>query len=158
MIRTAATEALDSRLAVYEVLPYRVDEADLGAEHIMRELGGDRDRVFKTLVLKGNKTGPFVCVIPGDAGLDFKKAAKASGNRKCSMIPPEALEELTGYVRGGCSPLGMPAALPVLFHQTAATLPDIIVNAGIRGHVLRLSPQDALRCANATLADLTASG
>ena len=105
--KTNACRILDQKKIAYELIPYEVDENDLGAQHIADQLGEDIDQVFKTLVLKGDKIGHFVCVIPGNDELDLKKTAKATGNKSCDLIPMKELLPLTGYIRGGCSPVGI---------------------------------------------------
>lgn len=105
--KTNAARLLDQQKIKYELIPYQVDESDLSAVHIAEQLSEPIECVFKTLVLKGDKSGYFVCVIPGDKEVDLKKAAKASGNKSCAMIPMKELLPVTGYIRGGCSPLGM---------------------------------------------------
>src|SRR5512137_836444 len=105
--KTNAARILDSRGIPYELIAYEVDESDLSAGAVASKLGQDVDQVFKTLVLRGDKTGIFVCIIPGSAELDLKKAARASGNKSAAMVPMKEIFELTGYIRGGCSPVGM---------------------------------------------------
>ena len=105
--KTNAARLLDKAKIKYELVPYEVDENDLAATHIATQLDEDIRQVFKTLVLKGDKTGYFVCVVPGDAEVDLKKAAKVSGNKKVDLIPMKELLPTTGYIRGGCSPVGM---------------------------------------------------
>lgn len=152
--KTNAARLLDSQKIAYELIPYQVDEADLGAQHIADQLGEDIRQVFKTLVMQGDRTGYFVCVIPGGEEVDLKKAAKLSGNKKCDLIPMRELLPLTGYVRGGCSPIGMKKSFPTYIHQSAEAFPHIYVSAGVRGLQLRLAPQDLIRAACATLCDL----
>ena len=110
--KTNACRILDQKKVPYELIPYEVDENDLGAQHIADQLGEDINQVFKTLVLKGDKTGYFVCVIPGNDEVDLKKTAKVTGNKSCDLIPMKELLPLTGYVRGGCSPVGMKKPFP----------------------------------------------
>ena len=117
-------------------------------------LGEDIECVFKTLVLRGDRTGHFVCVVPGGREVDLKKAAKASGNKKCELIHVRELLPLTGYIRGGCSPLGMKKPLPTYLHSTCMRYPAIYVSAGQRGLQLRLSPADLTRVTGATVCDL----
>ena len=105
--KTNAARLLDKAKIKYELVPYVVDEEDLSATHIADQLSEPIEQVFKTLVLKGDKSGHFVCVIPGDQEVDLKKAAKVSGNKSCDLIPMKELLPLTGYIRGGCSPVGM---------------------------------------------------
>ena len=105
--KTNAARLLDKAKIAYELIPYEVDEKDLSAIHVAASLGEDIEQVFKTLILHGDKTGYFVCVIPGEHEVDLKLAAKVSGNKKCDLIPMKELLPLTGYIRGGCSPIGM---------------------------------------------------
>lgn len=104
--KTNVARLLDKAKVVYQLVPYEVDEADLSAIHVADQLGEDIAQVFKTLILQGDKSGYFVCIIPGADEVDLKKAAKASGNKNCEMIPVKDLLPLTGYIRGGCSPIG----------------------------------------------------
>lgn len=137
------------------VLEYEVDDSDLSAGHVAAALGLDPDRVFKTLVAVGDKTGPFMCVIPGSLELNLKKAASASGNKSVAMLPLRELEPLTGYVRGGCSPVGAKKRLPVYLDETAALWDDIAVSAGIRGAQMVLAPGDLITASGGSYADLT---
>src|SRR5512133_3564651 len=107
MTKTNAARILDRQGIKYELLAYEVDESDLSAVSVAEKLGQDADQVFKTLVLRGDKTGVFVCIIPGAEELDLKKAARASGNKNTAMVQMKEILELTGYIRGGCSPIGM---------------------------------------------------
>ena len=110
--KTNAARLLDKAKIAYELIPYEVDENDLSAVHVAASLGEDINCVFKTLILHGDKSGYFVCVIPGEHEVDLKLAAKASGNKKCDLIPVKELLPLTGYIRGGCSPIGMKKSFP----------------------------------------------
>lgn len=154
--KTNAARILDQQKIAYELIPYEVDETDLGALHIAEQLGEDIRQVFKTLVLKGDKTGHFVCVIPGAEEVDLKKAAKATGNKKCDLIAMKELLPLTGYVRGGCSPIGMKKAFPTFAHSTIELYEYIYISAGVRGLQFKLSPADAVRVSRATVCDLIA--
>ena len=152
--KTNAARLLDQRKIKYELIPYQVDESDLSAIHIAEQLDEPIECVFKTLVLKGDKSGYFVCVIPGDKEVDLKKAAKASGNKSCAMIPMKELLPVTGYIRGGCSPLGMKKRFPIFIHETAINYPFIYISAGVRGLQLKLSPQDLISYCSLTIAHL----
>ena len=110
--KTNAARLLDRAKIAYELVPYRVDEEHLAATHVAEQLGEDIETVFKTLVLKGDRTGYFVCVVPGDHEVDLKAAAKISANKKADLIPMKELLPVTGYIRGGCSPIGMKKAFP----------------------------------------------
>ena len=108
--KTNAVRLLDRAKIAYELVPYRVDGEHLAATHVAEQLGEDIATVFKTLVLRGDRTGYFVCVVPGDHEVDLKAAARVSGNKKADLIPMKELLPVTGYVRGGCSPIGMKKA------------------------------------------------
>ncbi len=157
MAKTAKTNVarlMDKAGVAYELIPYEVDESDLGAAHVAEGLGEDIRQVFKTIVLHGDKTGHLVCVVPGDKEVNLKKAAKASGNKKVEPLPLKELLPTTGYIRGGCSPVGMKKAFPTYYHQTAADFPHIYVSAGVRGLQLKIAPTDLLQQTRGTLADL----
>ena len=149
--KTNAARLLDKAKIAYELIPYEVDENDLSAPQVAASLGEDIRCVFKTLVLHGDKSGYFVCVIPGDHEIDLKLAAKASGNKKCDLIPMKDLLPLTGYIRGGCSPIGMKKAFPTYIHETCLNFPFIYVSAGQRGLQLKMNPQDLIGEAHATV-------
>ena len=125
--KTNAARLLDKAKIIYELIPYEVDENDLSAVHVAASLGENIEQVFKTLVLHGDKNGYFVCVIPGEHEVDLKLAAKASGNKKCDLIPMKELLPLTGYIRGGCSPIGMKKHFPTYIHETCRKFPYIYV-------------------------------
>ena len=145
---------LDTARIPYETKEYDYDESDLSGVHAAAVLGFDPDMVFKTLVLKGDKTGHFVCVIPVAYEVDLKKAAAVSGNKKCDLIPVKDLIPLTGYMRGGCSPIGMKKQFPTFLDESAELQDVISVSAGQRGVQVILSP-DALRTyVGAVFADL----
>ena len=120
--KTNAARLLDRAKIAYELIPYRVDEEHLAATHVAEQLGEDIACVFKTLVLKGDRTGYFVCVVPGDHEVDLKAAAKVSGNKKVDLIPMKELLPVTGYIRGGCSPIGMKKAFPTYIHASALSI------------------------------------
>ena len=155
--KTNAARLLDQQKIHYELIPYDVDENDLGAQHIADQLGEDIHQVFKTLVLCGDKTRYFVCVIPGCDEVDLKKAAKATGNKKCDLIPVKELLPLTGYIRGGCSPIGMKKAFPIYIHYNIEDFDIIYVSAGMRGLQLKIAPNDLIKVTRASLCDLVAT-
>lgn len=138
-----------------EAIEYEVDESDLSAASVAARLGLDPDRVFKTIAVRGPKAGPFLCVVPGSAEVDLKKAAKAAGEKSAEPLPLRELEPLTGYVRGGCSPVGTKKPLPVFIDETAALWDTISVSAGARGLQMVLAPDDLARASGASFADLT---
>lgn len=154
--KTNVARLLDKAKIAYQLVPYEVDEADLSAIHVAEQLGENVEQVFKTLILHGDKNGHFVCVVPGDAEVDLKKAAKVSGNKKCEMIPVKELLPLTGYIRGGCSPIGMKKHFPTYMHETAKLFDKIYISAGQRGLQIQLAPADLIREVEALLADLIA--
>lgn len=154
--KTNAARLLDQMKIAYELIPYEVDESDLSATHIIAQTGIDGTSLFKTLVLQGDRSGHFVCVIPGQSEVDLKKAAKATGNKKCDLIPMKELLPLTGYIRGGCSPIGMKKAFPTLLHESILSIERVHVSAGVRGLQLKLAPADLVRACRGTVCDLTA--
>ena len=145
---------LEAAKIPFELIEYTVDENDLAAQHVADELGEDINRVFKTLVLRGERHGLFVCVVPGNCEVDLKKAAAAFGVKKVEMIAMKELLPTTGYIRGGCSPVGMKKPLPTFFHQTATDFDSIYVSAGVRGLQLKIAPQALIDFVGATTADL----
>ena len=143
--KTNAARLLDKAKIAYELIPYEVDENDLSAIHVADSLGENIEQVFKTLVLHGDKNGHFVCVIPGEHEVDLKLAAKASGNKKCDLIPMKELLPLTGYIRGGCTPIGMKKPFPTYIHESCLNYPYICISAGQRGLQLKLDPNDLIK-------------
>ena len=143
--KTNAARLLDKDKIHYELVPYEVDENDLSAIHVADSLGENIEQVFKTLVLHGDKNGHFVCVIPGEHEVDLKLAAKASGNKKCDLIPMKELLPLTGYIRGGCTPIGMKKTFSTYIHESCLNYPYIYISAGQRGLQLKLDPNDLIK-------------
>ena len=154
--KTNAARLLDRAGIPYGLIPYEYDENDLAAQHVADALGEDINCVFKTLVLHGDRCGHFVCVVPGNCEVDLKKAAKAAGAKKADLIPMKELLPLTGYIRGGCSPIGMKKPFPIFFHSTATDFDEIYVSAGQRGLQLRVNPADLISFVNGSIAELTA--
>ena len=152
--KTNAARLLDKANVPYELVPYAVDENDLSAAHLARQLGLDAARVFKTLVLHGDKSGHFVCILPGDSELDLKEAAKASSNKRCALLPMKDLFPLTGYVRGGCSPLAMKKRFPTYLDESAQLFDAIYISAGQRGLQIKLAPDHLAEQAAAVLCRL----
>ena len=152
--KTNAARLLDKAGVAYETVPYEVDENDLAATHVAEQLHEDIAQVFKTLVLRGDRSGLFVCVVPGNAEVDLKKAARISGNKHAAMLPMQELLPATGYIRGGCSPVGMKKALPTFIHESCLAFTHIYVSAGRRGLQLKLAPNDLIAFVHATVADL----
>ena len=156
--KTNAARLLDRAKIAYELIPYRVDEEHLAATHVAEQLGEEIACVFKTLVLKGDRTGYFVCVVPGDHEVDLKAAAKVSGNKKVDLIPMKELLPVTGYIRGGCSPIGMKKAFPTYIHASASEHPFIYISAGVRGLQLKLAPADLAAYVRAAFAEISRRG
>ena len=152
--KTNVARLLDKANVKYELIPYEVDENDLSAIHVAESLGENIEQVFKTLVLHGDKTGYFVCVVPGEHEVNLKLAAKVSGNKKCDLIPMKDLLPLTGYIRGGCSPIGMKKHFPTYIHETCEQFPYIYVSAGIRGLQIKLAPTDLIKESKAVICSL----
>lgn len=143
--KTNAARLLDAAGIPYTLVPYEVDEQHLEASHVAAQLGEDLDRVFKTLVLRGDRNGLFVCVVPGSMEVDLKVAARISGNKSCEMIHVKELLPLTGYIRGGCSPIGMKKALPTFVHESALLWDSIFISAGVRGLQVCIAPDALIR-------------
>lgn len=153
--KTNAARLLDSAGVAYELIPYEVDESDLAAGHVAQQLGEPIERVYKTLVLHGDRNGHLVCVIPGDHEVDLKLAAKVSGNKKVEMVAVRELLPLTGYIRGGCSPLGMKKHFPTFIADACLSYDYIYISAGRRGLQIKISPADLIRLAQATPSRIT---
>lgn len=152
--KTNVARLLDKAKVAYELIPYEFDENDLAATHVAEALGQDINQVFKTIVLRGDRNGHLVCVVPGNCEVDLKKAAKASGNKKVEPLAMKDLLPTTGYIRGGCSPIGMKKHFPTYFHETALLYPQIYVSAGQRGLQIRISPADLIRESRGEIADI----
>lgn len=156
--KTNAARLLDRAKIPYELIPYTVDEEHLAATHVAEQLGEAIASVFKTLIIKGDRTGYFVCVIPGDHEVDLKAAARLSGNKKADLIPMKELLPTTGYIRGGCSPIGMKKSFPTYIHASATEHPFIYISAGIRGLQLKLAPAALIAFVGATMAQISIQG
>lgn len=154
MIKTNAARILDKQGVYYELFSYEVDENDLTATSVAAKLGQDIRLVFKTLVLRGDKTGVIVAVIPGGEELDLKKAAKISGNKSVEMVAMKEILELTGYIRGGCSPIGMKKRYPIYIHESSLEHNFILISAGIRGLQMKIQAGELVKITNAKVADL----
>lgn len=152
--KTNAARLLDKAKIAYNLIPYEFDENDLAAQHVADSLGQDIAMVFKTLVLQGDKTGHIVCVVPGDMEVDLKALAKASGNKKVEMIAMKDLLAVTGYIRGGCSPIGMKKRFPTYFHSSALNFDHIYVSAGVRGLQIEISPAVLIDFVGASVAEV----
>ncbi len=152
--KTNAARLLDRAHIAYGLIPYTVDENDLAAGHVAAELGEDIRQVFKTLVLNGDKCGHFVCVVPGNMEVDLKAAARVAGAKKAEMIHVKELLPLTGYIRGGCSPIGMKKQFPTFFHSTVTDFEYVYVSAGVRGLQIKINPHDLIGFTRGKVADI----
>lgn len=152
--KTNVARLLDAHKITYRLVPYDAGEVELGAQHVADQLGEPIERVFKTLVLKGDRNGYFVCVVPGDKAVDLKMAAKLSGNKNCDLIPVKELLALTGYIRGGCSPIGMKKHFPTFIHNSCTNFDTIFVSAGMRGLQVEIAPNDLQDMTDATICRL----
>ena len=153
--KTNAARCLDQLGIHYEMREYDVDPDDLAAETVAAKIGMPPDQVFKTLVARGERSGPVMAVIPGDQELDLKALAMASGERKIQLIPVKELQGLTGYIRGGVTALAAKKELPVFVDETTELFDVISVSAGMRGLQILLAPADYIRATKARIAQLS---
>ena len=153
--KTNAMRRLDAAKIAYEVMEYEVDENDLSGKHIADEIGLPHEIVFKTLVAKGDKTGFVVFCIPVDEEIDLKLAAKQTGNKRIEMLAVKELLPTTGYIRGGCSPVGMKKKFPTYFDESAARLDELTVSAGVRGAQLLLNAKEIIAFTQGALVAVT---
>lgn len=152
--KTNAARILDSLKIPYKLHTYEVDPDNLAAGHVAELLGQPLEQVFKTIVLTGNKTGPLVCVVAGCNEVDLKKAARVSGNKSVEPLPLKDLLATTGYIRGGCTAIGMKKKFPTYASEEITKFDTIFVSAGVRGMQLELSPSDYLKASGARTADI----
>lgn len=152
--KTNAARLLDKAGINYNLISYEVDESDLSAIHVAEQLNEPVGQVFKTLVLIGDKTGHFVCIIPGAAELDLKLAAKVSGNKSCDMILMKNLLSTTGYIRGACSPIGMKKMFPTYIDASCESFTTIYISAGKRGLQIAINPQHLISMLGIEVASL----
>lgn len=153
-MRTNVMRLLEGAGIAYTPLTFDAPPEDLSGEGAAQALGIPPAATYKTLVLRGDRRGVFVCCVPVDAEIDLRKAARASGNKRAEMLPLRELTAQTGYVRGGCSPVGMRRMHPTFVHQAVQALVRVAVSAGARGAMVQLAPADLLSITGATLADL----
>lgn len=151
--KTNAARILDNLKIDYELMEYPVDEDDLSAVHVAASVGLPADVVYKTLVIRADKD-VILCCIPGEAEVDLKKLAVLSGHKRCELVPLKDVLGLTGYIRGGCSPLGAKKAYPVFIHQAIYAHERVTVSAGKRGSQLALAPADLVKAVNAVVGDV----
>ncbi|WP_295840636.1 Cys-tRNA(Pro) deacylase [uncultured Apibacter sp.] len=156
--KTNAARILDLHKINYTLISYEVDENDLSAVHVAEILGENIRQVFKTLVLQGDKTGYFVCVVPGDEDIELKQMAIISKNKKCDLIPMKSLLNLTGYIRGACSPIGMKKLFPTYIEESCLHFKSIYISAGQRGLQIQINPEDLIKLIHAEVFRNTVSG
>jgi Cys-tRNA(Pro)/Cys-tRNA(Cys) deacylase len=154
-VKTNAARILESQGVPYETREYEVDAGDLSARKVAEAIGMPPEQVFKTLVARGDSTGVLLACLPGSAELNLKALAKASGNKTVELVPVKEIQSLTGYIRGGVSPIGTKKAYPVFLDSSASRWPTIAVSAGIRGCQLVVAPSDLARVVDATMAGIT---
>jgi Cys-tRNA(Pro)/Cys-tRNA(Cys) deacylase len=154
-MKTIAARILDQQKIAYELRSYEVNEDELDAITVARKVGMPPEATFKTLVARGDKSGIVMACIPGDVELDLKKFATVTGNKKVELVAVKEIQSLTGYIRGGVSPLGSKKKYPLFLDETAILHDRISVSAGQRGLQMLLAPLDLQRAAEATFADLT---
>lgn len=152
--KTNVMRQLDKAGITYRTMEYEVDESDLSGVHVAEQLGQPCEQIFKTLVLKGEKGDHYVCCIPVNEELDLKKVAKACKVKKAEMLPMKELLPTTGYIRGGCSPIGMKKKFPTYIDETAILFEEIAVSGGVRGEQIFLSPETLAEFVEGTFADL----
>lgn len=154
--KTNAARILDKENIPYEILQYETGDGLVDGISVAAKIGYPEEMVYKTLVAVGASKQHYVFIVPVASELDLKLSAKAAGEKKIEMAPVKEIQALTGYVRGGCSPVGMKKPFPTFLHRQAEELPEIIVSAGKIGMQLKLKPQDLLAVSNGSLADLAA--
>lgn len=151
MKKTNAARFLDSLRIDYKLLEYEIDESDLSAGSVARKVNLPLEQVFKTLVARGDKTGVLMVCIPGNTELDLKAMATVSGNKKVEMIPVKEIQQLTGYIRGGVSPIGTKKHYPTFLDESAIRFPFISISAGARGSQIFISPDDLIKTLDITV-------
>jgi Cys-tRNA(Pro)/Cys-tRNA(Cys) deacylase len=148
MKKTNAARFLDNLSIDYKLIEYEVDESDLSAENVARKINLPLEQVFKTLVVRGDRTGVFLACIPGGIELDLKAMAQTSGNKKVEMVPVKDILQLTGYIRGGVSPIGIKKQYPIYLDESAMKFPYISISAGTRGSQIFISSSDLIKTLN----------
>ena len=154
MKKTNAIRLLAQKQITHRLLPYTYDADHLDVSTIAQAMGLPVALLYKTLVAKGDKTGVIVALVPGDKQLDYKALAKISGNKKVALVQVKDLLKLTGYIRGGCSPLGMKKDYPVYLDQSAELHEEIYINAGQRGMMIGIAPAHLIKISNAIIASI----
>jgi Cys-tRNA(Pro)/Cys-tRNA(Cys) deacylase len=158
MKKTNAARYLDNLKIDYKLVEYEVDESDLSAESVAGKVNLPLERVFKTLVARGDKTGVLMACIPGNAELDLKAMATVSGNKNAEMVHVGEIRQLTGYIRGGVSPIGEKRHYPIFLDESAMRFPFISISAGVRGSQIFISPGDLIKALDITVCKIVRLG
>lgn len=151
MKKTNAARILDKEKIAYKIHEYQVDESDLSAENVANKAGWPLEKVFKTLVARGDKTGVIVACVPGGDELSLKALATQSGNKKVELVALKEVLPLTGYIRGGVSPIGLKKNYPIFIHESALNYDTILISAGARGYQIEINPQDLQKVTRANV-------
>ncbi|MGF7184873.1 Cys-tRNA(Pro)/Cys-tRNA(Cys) deacylase [Desulfitispora alkaliphila] len=149
MKKTNAARILDKLKISYELEEYEVDLEDLSAVNVAQKMGIPAEQIFKTLVARGDKTGVLIVCIPGGSELNLKSIASQSGNKKVELVPLKEVQQLTGYIRGGVSPIGIKKSYPVYLDDNALNYAEIMVSAGARGYQIVIKPADLVKAVDA---------
>jgi Cys-tRNA(Pro)/Cys-tRNA(Cys) deacylase len=157
MKKTNTARFLDGLKMDYKLCEYEIDESDLSAESVARKVSLPLEQVFKTLVARGDKTGVLMACIPGNSELDLKAMATISGNKKVDMVPMKEIQQLTGYIRGGVSPIGIKKHYPIFLDESAVRFPFISISAGARGSQIFISPGDLIKALDIKLCKIARS-
>lgn len=153
--KTNACRILDELGLSYETIDYDVDEDELGAEAVARKIDMPLEQVFKTLVVRGDRSGVLLVVVPGSIEVSLKKLASSTGNKRMELVDLKEVQPLTGYVRGGVSPLGTWKKYPVIIDEVAEAFERISISAGVRGTQILLRPEDLIAATGAKVCDVT---
>jgi Cys-tRNA(Pro)/Cys-tRNA(Cys) deacylase len=157
MKKTNAARSLDGLKIDYKLYEYEINESDLSAESVARKMGLPPEQVFKTLVARGDKTGVLMVCIPGHAELDLKAIAAVSGNKRVEMVHVKEIQQLTGYIRGGVSPIGTKKRYPIFLDESATRFPFISISAGARGSQIFIAPGDLMKALDINLCKIAKS-
>lgn len=155
--KTNAMRVLEAEGITFEVRAYEIEEDDLSAESAAQALGMAPERVFKTLIVRGDQTGPMLALLPAGTEVDFKRMARATGDKKVEMVPLRDVQDLTGYVRGAVTPLAIPRTYPIYIDETVILWPEVGVSAGAKGLEILLAPQDLIKATGAQTVDIARS-
>jgi Cys-tRNA(Pro)/Cys-tRNA(Cys) deacylase len=158
MKKTNAARALDSLKIDYKLVEYEVDESDLSAETVAKKVNLPPEQVFKTLVARGDKTGVLIACVPGNGELDLKAMAMAGGDKKVEMVSVKEIQRITGYIRGGVSPIGTKKRYPMFLDESAMKFPFISISAGAKGSQIFISPSDLIEALDMKLSKIARTG